>query len=159
MLMKKVPMMLFAAAGLCGCAGGDDAQTKQTAMNAAAPAATEEASAMSNDCPVIDSRGWSAWLDTMPSLEPGPRLHIYGEVDLPTPGYTVEWREGPADRANPPGQRMTLILTPPDGMVAQVVTPTPVKYQAKATYPAYRAIYVICGGKPLAEINDVPTVS
>jgi hypothetical protein len=157
--MKRVSMMVFAVAGLSSCAGGDEGQTKQAAISAAAPAATVETNAMSSVCPVIDSRAWSAWLDTMPSLEPGPRLNIYGEVDLPTPGYKVEWREGPADRANPPGQRMTLVLTPPAGVVAQVVTPTPVKFQAKATYPAYRAIFVICGGKPLAEITDIPTVS
>lgn len=156
--MKHVSIMVFAAAGLCACNAGDEGPIKQAAVSAE-PAVEQEASAMNSDCPVIDSRDWSAWLDTMPSLEPGPRLNIYGEVDLPTPGYTVEWQEGPADRANPPGQRMKLILTPPGGIVAQVVTPTPVKYQAKATYPAYREIIILCGGEALATITDIPTVS
>ncbi len=156
--MKRLAQMM-AASALAACAGGDNAQTKAAAAAIAETGAGEEAEAMSGKCPVIDSRTWSAWLDTMPSLEAGARLNIYGEVDLPTPGYSVEWREGAADRANPPGQRFTLVLTPPTGIVAQVVTPTPVKYQAKATYPAYRVIVVLCEGEKLAEITEIPTVS
>ena len=110
-------------------------------------------------CPVIESRDWKAWIDAMPMVgTDGNRLHIAGEVDLPTPGYSVELIPGPADRAMPPSQRFSLVATPPDGIVAQVVTPTPVRYQGKAMYPAYRSIKVSCGGKPLAAIPEVPTV-
>ncbi len=112
--------------------------------------------AMESKCPVIDSRNWAAWIDKMPGPEAdGPRLRITGEIDLPTPGFTVDWREGPADRAMPPGQRMMLSLIPPDGMVAQVVTTMAVDYAGKAAFDAYRVIYVVCEGKGIAEITDI----
>lgn len=107
-------------------------------------------------CLAIASRSWSAWLDAMPGGG-GTRLNISGEVDLPSPGYKVSWIEGPADRAMPPGQRFMLVLTPPVGMVAQVITPTTVKYEGRATYPAYRSIIIICGDKALTTITDIPT--
>lgn len=107
-----------------------------------------------NPCPAIASRNWSAWLSAMPGGG-DVRLTISGEVDLPTPGFKVSWTEGPADRAMPPSQRFSLALTPPEGMVAQVITPTTVKYEGKATYPAYRSIIVRCGNKVLATIADI----
>ena len=152
--MNKVALLL-AAACLAGCAQEQTPAPTQTVLNETVGVATEEKSAMSENCPVIDSRGWSAWLNKMPSVDGGARLNIAGEVDLPTPGYSVEWIEGPAD---PPGQRFTLVLTPPDGIVPQVVTPTPVKYEGAATYPAYRSILINCGGEGIAEITEISEV-
>ena len=118
----------------------------------------EAASSMDeNQCPVLDSRDWAAWIDAEPSTDGSkPQLIITGEVDLPTPGYSAAWIEGPADRAMPPGQRFDLVLTPPDGMVAQVISTEEVRYQADAAYDAYRVIYVSCGDQQLAEITDIP---
>ena len=107
------------------------------------------------DCPVIESRGWTAWINAMPGPEAVRTLHISGEVDLPTPGYTVELVPGPADRMMPPGQRFSLVATASSGMAEQVVTPTPARYQGKATYPAYREIIIGCGGKVLARISNI----
>lgn len=107
-----------------------------------------------NDCPVISSENWTAWIDAEP---PGPaQLHIRGEADLPTPGYSASWRVGIADRAMPPGQHMHVSFAPPDGMVTQVVTRQDVEYAGPAEYPAYRVIYVHCGDQRLAEITDIP---
>jgi hypothetical protein len=147
---------LIASCSLTGCA------MDGTSPAPAPPPPAEQASDMT-DCPVIDSRNWSAWIDAMPGPGPSPdsgglRLNISGEIDLPTPGYTVEWREGPADRAQPPGLRMRLVLTRPSGMVTQVITPTPVKYSGKSFAPAYRMIIIGCGDKVLATITDIPTV-
>jgi hypothetical protein len=155
---KPRPLSPFVLAGLSalslsGCAMSGDAPEPTP------PPAVDQAS----DCPVIASRNWSAWIDAMPGPGPSPdsgglRLNIAGEIDLPSPGYTVEWREGPADRAQPPGLRMRLVITKPSGMVTQVVTPTPVKYSGKSFAPAYRMIIVGCGDKALATITDIPTV-
>lgn len=106
-------------------------------------------------CPVIESRGWAAWVDAEPGPD-APTLHIRGTVVLPTPGYDYTWRVGLADRALPPGQHMHLDFTPPDGFVAQVITTVDVAYVGEAAYPEYRAILVKCGGEKLAEIVDVP---
>ena len=92
----------------------------------------------------------------MPGPDNKKTLHISGEIDLPTPGYTVTLTEGISDRAMPPSQRFRLALTKPGGMVAQVVTPAPVKYQGLASSPAYRTILILCGDRLLAAISDIP---
>jgi hypothetical protein len=78
------------------------------------------------NCPVIESRNWSA------RVTPGPagarRLHVAGEIDLPTAGYTADWSEGPADRRMPPAQHLILELAEPDGMAAEVITSMAVEY-------------------------------
>ena len=106
-------------------------------------------------CPVLDSRDWTAWVNAMPGPDMKPTLHVAGEIDLPTPGYTIAWREGMADRSAMPVQRLILTATPPDGMVTQVVTPTPVKYEGPALVTTYGGIIVMCGGESLAEITEV----
>jgi hypothetical protein len=108
------------------------------------------------NCPVIESSDWAAWVDKEPGADAVATLHVTGNVTLPTPGYTESWELGIADRAMPPGQHLHLILTPPEGMVAQVITPQEVHYQAVAQYPAYRAVMVRCGDEMLAEISPVP---
>lgn len=115
--------------------------------------ATDDGAAQ--ECPVIRSDNWSAWIDAMP---PGPsRLHIRGDAVLPTPGYTASWRVGAADRMMPPGQHMHLSFEAPDGVVIQVITTENIAYEGEATYPEYRVIYVHCGGAQLAEITEIPT--
>ena len=141
------------AMGLAACAPVSKPSEPLASDSGAQPA--KQSDATMGPCPALASRNWRASLDAMPGGG-GTRLTISGEVDLPTPGYTASWTEGPADRAMPPSQRFWLALTPPYGMVAQVVTPTTVKYEGKATYPAYRSIVVICGDKALATIADIP---
>ena len=116
--------------------------------------------AAADGCSILASRGWSATLDKMPGPGPsGPSLTIAGEVDLPTPGYRTELVAGPADRMMPPSQRFRLIATAPGGMVAQVVTPTRVAYRARADYPAYRSIVILCGERTITTISDVAVVN
>jgi len=124
------------------------------------PPAPEEAQAPApvagptTNCPVLASRKWTAWLEPAGK---GRKLTISGEVDLPTSGFNAILEEGPADRMMPPSQRFTLVLTPPGGMTAQVVTPTMVRYEGKATYSAYRSILIRCGDTVLATITQVPS--
>ena len=143
----KNAVLIFPAVALAACAN-------ETTPVSETPAPSVEEGSVSNDCPVIESRNWTAWVDAEP---PGPaRLHIRGEVDMPTPGYKASWREGIADRAMPPGVHFHLDFAAPDGMVAQVITTDEVAYEGEATYPAYRVIYVHCGDEKLAEIGEVP---
>ncbi len=107
-------------------------------------------------CPVIDSSDWTAWVDAEPGPD-SPTLNIRGTVTLPTPGYDYAWRVGIADRALPPGRHMQLEFTPPDGMVAQVLTSMEVSYRGEAAFDAYRMILVKCADERLAEITEVPT--
>ncbi len=123
---------------------------------AAAPEEDEMADGgEATDCPVIDSRNWSAWVNAMPGPDAKLTLHVAGEIDLPTPGYNISWQEGMADRSMTPVQRLMLTATPPDGMVAQVITTENVKYEGPALVKTYGGVIVMCGGEPLAEIDDV----
>jgi hypothetical protein len=107
-----------------------------------------------NTCPVEFIGEWKAWVDAMP---PGPNMLIVrGQVVAPTPGYQAVWREGFADRRLPPGQHFFLEFTPPDGVVAQVITTMDVEYRNEAAYPEYRAVIVHCGDDMEMEITPVP---
>ena len=110
------------------------------------------------DCPVISSRNWHAWIDAMPGIGAGPTLHVTGEVELPTPGYTISWREGPLDRRSPPTQHLDLVLEAPTGIVVQVLTTATAHYRARALARSYRSIRIGCGSQTLAIIDDVTTV-
>ena len=151
--MKSVLLFSIAVAGLAACAEKPEAQTDAAVAQQDATGTEEIAAA--DACPVYDSRDWRAWLDVAPSPDAVSKLHISGEVDLPTPGYTAQWTVGPADRAFPPAQRFMLSFTPPGGMVTQVITPTGVSLETDATYTSYRAIIVGCGDKVLVEITDI----
>ncbi len=109
-----------------------------------------------SDCPVIESTNWKAWINAMPGPD-GPRLHVTGDVTLPTPGYTAAWTLGPTDRAMPPGQTLNLAFAAPTDMVAQVLTTQEIAYEGEAVYSTYRVIRVVCGETLLAEITDIET--
>lgn len=104
-------------------------------------------------CPTRSSRNWHAWIDRLAENE--PRLVISGEVDLPTPGYKVKWRSGILDRRQPPTQRLSISFTPPDDIVAQVITPTEVSFTMPSPVLEYRSVMIYCGDKLLANISEV----
>lgn len=112
------------------------------------------AGADSAACPVIESGDWHAWVD--PPRDGGEgMLRVRGRLDLPTPGYTVAWALGPTDRAMPPGQRIRVMLTPPDGIVAQVVTPTAIEIDAPTRLREYRTVIIGCGDTVLHDFGKV----
>lgn len=109
------------------------------------------------ECPVLESTGWTAWINRMPGMGDGPTLHVTGDVVLPTPGYTLELVGGIMDRAMPPGLHLKLVVTPPpeDEMVLQVLTTETVSYETEALESGYRVIHVECGGRRLASITEI----
>lgn len=107
-------------------------------------------------CPVIESRDWAAWVNAMPGPGATKQLIATGQVVLPTPGYTVTLTAGMADRSATPMQQLILTATPPTGMVTQVLTTQPVRYEGPAISMNYRAVRIMCGGEMLSEITDVP---
>jgi len=144
-----------AAALLAAGAPGDDVTSAAAVPDAAVTDASEETSAMPEPtCPVLESRDWVAQVSAG-TAGSSARLLVTGEIDLPTPGYTVTLSEGPADRRMPPAQHLLLELTPPDGMVSQVLTTVAVRYEGAAAYPEYRAILVQCDNRVLATITEV----
>lgn len=162
--MKQV-LIATVALALCACAEKEEPAPTADAETPApivgedlAPSAAPRSVAATTPqepaapCAVIDSRNWKAW--TAPDGT-GTTLHVSGEIDLPTPGYTAELRLGASDRAMPPGQFVHLDLTAPEGLVAQVVTATTVALESPGAYPEYRSVSVLCGDKSIAVIAPV----
>ncbi|MEO0400627.1 MAG: hypothetical protein AAF224_14545 [Pseudomonadota bacterium] len=110
-------------------------------------------------CPVLESGEWRAWVNRAPTVgEAKKRLIVTGVVTLPTPGYEAEWRLGVTDRALPPGQMIYVKFNPPEGIVAQVLTPTPIRFETPTSFDVYRQIRIVCGDETLANITDIITV-
>jgi hypothetical protein len=141
---------LVAACALALAACG---QTSATTEPAPAPAA--EAAPPASNCAVIANRNWSAHINAMPGPNAQRTLIVTGEVDLPTPGYTVALDLGPADRSAIPVQQLVVNTTAPTAIVPQVVTQYPVRYEGPAIAQQYRAVRIMCGGQQLAEITDI----
>jgi hypothetical protein len=89
----------------------------------------------------------------MAGSEPMRMLAVTGEVDLPTPGYTVTLDLGPADRSAVPTQQLIVNATAPTGIVPQVVTPYPVNYSGQAIAEQYTAVRIMCGTQQLTELQ------
>ncbi|MFC2952070.1 hypothetical protein ACFOOP_09020 [Marinicaulis aureus] len=155
----KFAMSLSSAAllSLAACAPANDPEEDTGAVVVSEGEEMVMPAPQETDCPVIESRNWSAWVNAMPGPDAKLTLHVTGDVDLPTPGYEVSWREGMADRSATPVQRLMLTLTPPEGMVTQVITTETVTYEGPALTKTYGGVIVMCGGAPLATIDAVVT--
>ncbi|MFM9864059.1 MAG: hypothetical protein ACKVRO_10670 [Micropepsaceae bacterium] len=149
--MPNAPLARTAAAALALAA-----LTNCTSAGEPPPPPIEPPSPQASSCPVIESRDWAAWVNAMPGPGTAKELIATGQIVLPTPGYTVTLTAGLADRSATPMQQLILTATPPTGMVPQVLTTQPVRYQGPAISMNYRAIRIMCGGQMLSEIADVP---
>ena len=136
------------------------AENYRTALCAVmfAAVASANGAAKAADCPVLDSRNWVAWINAMPGVDAKRRLHISGEVDLPTPGFVANWRLGPADRRSVPSQFVELSFDRPEGVVQQAISTETVDFVTDALFPQYASIRVRCGDRVIAEITDIDEV-
>jgi hypothetical protein len=74
-----------------------------------------------------DCRSWAAWIDRQP---PGPAtLHVTGECEFPSAGFTVELRRHEPQGFNPRDLLLDKIVTPPSGPVADVITTVEARYR------------------------------
>jgi hypothetical protein len=77
-------------------------------------------------------RDWSAWHDHQP---PGPPvLHVRGECEFPTAGYSVGLRRREPQGINPKDLVLNRIVQEPSGPVAQVVTVVEARYQEETDF-------------------------
>jgi len=144
-------LILTAALAAAACGGEAPVETARPAAREgeAEPGASAAwEAAATNACPIVASRDWTA------RVEDG-RLIVEGEIDTPTPGWTIGWREGAADRSAVPTVRLILEAEPPGGMTAQVITSQTVRYDGPAVAARYRGVLILCGGAPIAEIAGV----
>ena len=152
-------ILILAVVAACSARETESANVQTpdlTKVPVASSATSEPVANPETDCPVIDSRNWHAWVDVR--HEDGEKsyvLKVAGQVDLPKPGYTVSLKTGPTDRMMPPGQRLIMELVEPEGMVAQLITPTDVMYSDATSFPVFSRVIVGCGEKVIAEMVDV----
>lgn len=106
-------------------------------------------------CHAIESRDWSAHISAMPGPNAQRTLIVSGQVDLPTPGYSISLSAGPADRSTMPVQQLILETAAPTAIVTQVITTYPVRYEGPAIAQQYRAVRIMCGGRQLAELEVI----
>lgn len=106
-------------------------------------------------CAVLASRDWSAWVNRMPGPGLQPKIHVVGQVDVRTGGYTFDWQEGPLDRSARPALRLKLVPRAPDGMATQAITSMEVAYEAPALAAGYSRVIISCGSTTLAEITEI----
>lgn len=141
-----VAAALALSLGACG-------QTTATTETAAEPEVAAVEPAAAGACAVIANRNWTAHINAMPGPNAQRTLIVAGEVDLPTPGYTVTLDLGIADRSAMPTQQLVINTTAPTGIVPHIVTAYPVNYSGPAIAAQYTAVRIMCGGQQLAEMQ------
>ncbi len=153
--LRLSTLLLAAGAVLAAC------QTPTAEAPALAPSGAEQPvivgeTPVAETCAVLESRNWAAWVNRMPGPGATPTVHVSGQVDVPTGGYSFEWEVGPMDRSMTPALRLKLVPQKPDGMATMAITPEDVHYTGPVAGAGYRSITVTCGDKTLAEITEVP---
>ena len=81
--------------------------------------------------PQGDCRNWAAWIDREPPGE--ATLHVTGECEFPTGGFTVELRRHEPQGFNPRVLLLDKVVTPPSGPATQVITTVDVRYREETT--------------------------
>jgi hypothetical protein len=134
-----------------GCSAPDDPASYAAGDPVPPPAPTR---LPSSDCPIIDSSGWTAWVNAMPGPGSRPTLIVTGRVTLPTGGYAPRLETGPVQEIHPPIQIMILDPNPSQGGATQAVVTHELRGEAPAL-EVYGSVVVRCGSTTLADIRDV----
>jgi hypothetical protein len=93
---------------------------------------------------------WQAWVDRQP---PGPAmLHVVGECEFPTGGFTVELSRHSPQGFNPRDLPLDKTVTPPSGPATTVITKVTVRY-SEQTEAGYDTVSILPDGVtiPLTE--------
>lgn len=93
--------------------------------------------------PVGNCRDWSAWHDHQP---PRPvTLHVKGECEFPTAGYSVELRRREPQGINPNDLLLDRIVREPTGPVADVLTTLEAWYREETDFE-YETVTILPDG-------------
>lgn len=106
-------------------------------------------------CPIYESRNWKAWIERPSDQIETAQLHLTGQIDLPTPGYEIDWQPGALDRRQPPSLRIMLTLRRPEGTTLQVIDTQDIAFQMETQIRQFRSIQILCGDRVLVEIPNV----
>lgn len=97
-------------------------------------------------------RGWEAWHDHMPGRP--ATLHVSGECEMPTPGYTLTLTPAEPQGINPDDLILVLTATEPTDFQTEVLTWNPVKYEQETEYE-YKTVSIrdVETGIPVKELE------
>ncbi|MEP9366110.1 hypothetical protein [Xanthobacter sp. VNH20] len=86
---------------------------------------------------------FAAWIDTMPLAD--PKLIVTGTVEVPTSGWAVALVEANPQGIVPTVLILDLSITRPGGMVLEVITQEPVRFE-KPKSSNYQGVTIRHGG-------------
>lgn len=96
---------------------------------------------------LLGAREWRA--SAIGSADDAPTLRVEGVLELPTPGFTALLRPtAPSDAGSV--LVLELLLTPPSGVVAQMIADEPVVFETP--YEGQSAVAVACGDVAVASL-------
>jgi hypothetical protein len=96
--------------------------------------------------------GWKAFHNSQPIAK--PMLHVSGECNFPTPGYSAKLQPAEPQGINPTIYILNLIITKPTGTVPQHPVQTPITY-SEQTKEKYTSIQIMPDGisVPVKEVS------
>lgn len=110
---------------------------------------------VTKSCAVLKHKNWHGWIDKFSNESQNYRLNVSAEVTFPTPGFSIEWKQGPMDRRFPPTLRLNLIPTYPEGPTVQMLTTEKIHYTFDTPISKFSSVLVFCDDTLLSEIVDV----
>ena len=129
-----------------------------TALGALAACQTAPPPAMSQLCPITDSRDWQAWVNAMPGPNAQPKLIATGKVTVPTGGYSFRWASPRVMESYPVQVSVELIPVPPGGPATQALVTHDVRGEWPMS-PPIGSLTVTCGGRVIGRVSPVETAS
>ena len=159
--MSHFKYLLLAASGtlFLGACQLEPSAPEPVMLTQAAPMTKEASKIRPDPCEgIYETRGWEAWINRMPGPDMEPTLHVVGQVDTRTGGYSFEWQEGPLDRSAVPALRLRLIPIAPDGMATQAIMTHDLMYHTPLPGHGYSRIIIGCGDTVLGEITEITDV-
>lgn len=109
------------------------------------------------DCPAVNPRDASAYINKFPGPDATPALHINLTVDSPNQGDEYELVFRSADRMAPPAYMYDLVRTH-TGMLTAISTVEIVHREPNFAEPELRAVKIRCTGFEGLEISPVEIV-
>jgi hypothetical protein len=94
--------------------------------------------------PLLLKETFKAWIDHMPPG--GPKLIVTGDVQVPTGGWQVTLTRRSPQGINPDILLLDVSAQAPNGMVTQVISIIPLRYQAGPPLHPYTQVTVSDGG-------------
>lgn len=153
-------LALATASGIILAACTPPADQAPAAEPPPVPAAEEDIavtpeSAPAEECAVLDSRDWQAWIDRMPGPDASPTVHVIGKVDVRSGGYTFNWEVGPMDRSMTPALNLELVPVAPTEPATMAIATEEVHYTGPLAGSSYSRVTITCGSQTLGEITEI----